>query len=71
MAEQKRLDFRPSDELPTPLDQPTDACSLISALLAAVLQEGSQTLHGANLVSFNVEVRGCALVPSGSQARCY
>ena len=42
--------------MPAPLDVPTEACSLVSALLAAVLQEASQTLQGSNLVSFNAEV---------------
>lgn len=56
-TEQRRLDFRPSDDMPAPLDQPTDACLLVSALLAAALQEGSQTLQASNLVSFQAEVR--------------
>ena len=55
-VEQRRADFRPSDEVPASLDIPTEACSLVSALLAAVLQEASQTLQGSNLVSFNAEV---------------
>lgn len=55
MAEQKRQDFRPAEELPASLDQPTEACALVSALLAAVLQEGSQTLQASNLVSFNAQ----------------
>lgn len=54
-TEQKRVDFRPSEEFPPALDQATEACCLVSSLLAAVLKEASQTLQAANLISFNVE----------------
>ena len=54
VTEQRRLDFRPPDEVP--LGQPTEACALVSALLAALLQEAAQTLQASNLASFNAEV---------------
>lgn len=59
-VEQKRGDYRPSEELPPPLDQATEACCLVSSLLAAVLKEASQTLQAANLISFNAEVENWA-----------
>ena len=54
-TEQKRADYRPSEEFPPPLDQATEACCLVSSLFAAVLKEASQTLQASNLVSFNAE----------------
>eukprot|EP00891_Asterochloris_glomerata_P000050 jgi/Astpho2/50/fgenesh1_pg.00001_%23_28_t len=57
-SDQKRLDFRPPEDLAPPLDRPTEACQLATALLAALSSSAPQTLQGSNLTAFNGEARG-------------
>lgn len=57
-SDQKRLDFRPPEDLAPPLDHPTEACQLATALLAALSSSAPQTLQGSNLTAFNGEARG-------------
>lgn len=54
--EQKRIDFRPPEDLPPPLDRPTDACLLVTALLTAAAKAAQQVLHGSNCVAVLTEV---------------
>ena len=57
MAEQGKTDFRPpEDGEPPPLDRPTDACTLVAALLSALLRLAAQHLQASNLASFDMEV---------------
>lgn len=55
-SEQKRSDFQPRDDGAVSLDRPTDACTLVIALLRAVQQVATQNLHAGNLSSFLAEV---------------
>ena len=64
MAEQRKTDFRPpEDGEPPPLDRPTDACTLVAALLSALLRLAAQHLQASNLASFDMEVSDTAHVP--------
>ena len=55
-AEQRKADFRPpEDGPPPPLDRPTDACALVSALLSALLRISATHLQGSNLAAFDAE----------------
>ncbi|BDA40569.1 Exocyst complex component 5 [Coccomyxa sp. Obi] len=57
VAEQRRTDFRPPEEGEAPpLDRPTEACSLVAALLSALLRLAAQSLQASNLASFDTEV---------------
>lgn len=57
-AEQRKADFRPpEDGPPPPLDRPTDACALVSALLSALLRISATHLQGSNLAAFDAEAR--------------
>lgn len=47
-TEQKRIDFRPPEDLPPPLDRPTDACLFATALLSAAAKAVQQVLHSTN-----------------------
>ena len=55
-SEQKRIDFRPPEDLPAPLDRPTDACLFATNLLTATAKAVQQTLHGTNGFAFTSEV---------------
>ena len=72
VAEQRKTDFRPpEDGEPPPLDRPTDACTLVAALLSALLRLAAQHLQASNLASFDMEVRDIfLLVPQGCHSAC-
>lgn len=55
-SEQKRIDFRPPEDLPPPLDRPTDACLFATALLTTAAKSVQQTLQGSNSSAFTSEV---------------
>ncbi|KAK9835004.1 hypothetical protein WJX81_003494 [Elliptochloris bilobata] len=56
-AEQRKADFRPpEDGPPPPLDRPTGACTLVAALLSALLRISATHLQGSNLAAFDAEV---------------
>ena len=55
-SEQKRIDFRPPEDLPPPLDKPTDACLFATALLTAAAKSAQQALQGSNSSAFTSEV---------------
>lgn len=55
-SEQKRIDFRPPEDLPPPLDRPTDACLFATALLTAAAKSAQQALQGSNSSAFTSEV---------------
>ena len=55
-SEQKRIDFRPPEDLPAPLDRPTDACLFATALLTAAAKSAQQALQGSNGSAFTSEV---------------
>ena len=55
-TEQKRIDFRPPEDLPPPLDRPTDACLFATALLTAAAKAVQQALQGSNGAAFTSEV---------------
>ena len=55
-SEQKRIDFRPPEDLPPPLDKPTDACLFATALLTIAAKAVQQTLQGSNSIAFTTEV---------------
>ena len=57
-SDQKRLDFRPPEDVAPPLDRPTEACQLATALLTALSSSAPQTLQGSNLTAFSGEARG-------------
>ena len=64
-SEQKRIDFRPPEDLPPPLDRPTDACLFATALLTAAAKSAQQALQGSNGSAFTSEVsQHCDLPPS-------
>ncbi len=65
-TEQKRIDFRPPEDLPPPLDRPTDACLFATSLLTAAAKAVQQLLHGTNGSAFTSEVSS-ALRLLGSQ----
>ena len=54
--EQKRIDFRPPEDLPPPLDRPTDACLFGTALLTAAAKAVQQVLRGSNCAAVLTEV---------------
>ena len=58
-SEQKRIDFRPPEDLPPPLDKPTDACLFATMLLSAAAKAAQQTLQGTNGSAFVSEVTSC------------
>ena len=66
-SEQKRIDFRPPEDLPPPLDKPTDACLFATTLLSAAAKAVQQTLQGTNGSAFVSEVtsRRCDLLCYG------
>ncbi|KAK9823591.1 hypothetical protein WJX72_004079 [[Myrmecia] bisecta] len=72
-SEQKRIDFRPPEDLPPPLDRPTDACLLVTALLTVLMRTAQQNLQASNLVAFNAEVgrRTHALILAHMQRYSY
>lgn len=55
-SEQKRIDFRPPEDLPPPLDRPTDACLFATTLLSAAAKAVQDTLQGSNGSAFVSEV---------------
>ena len=55
-SEQKRIDFRPPEDLPPPLDRPTDACLFATTLLSAAAKAVQETLQGTNGSAFVSEV---------------
>ena len=55
-TEQKRIDFRPPEDLPPPLDRPTDACLFATSLLTTAAKAVQQLLHGTNGSAFASEV---------------
>lgn len=61
-TEQKRIDFRPPEDLPPPLDRPTDACLFATNLLTTTAKAIQQTLHGANGSAFTAEVKPVLLL---------
>ena len=61
-TEQKRIDFRPPEDLPPPLDRPTDACLFTTALLTAAGKAVQQVLRGSNCTAVLTEVR-CGKLP--------
>ncbi len=65
-TEQKRIDFRPPEDLPPPLDRPTDACLFATSLLTTAAKAVQQLLHGTNGSAFTSEV-SLALRLIGSQ----
>lgn len=64
--EQKRIDFRPPEDLPPPLDRPTDACLFGTALLTAAAKAVQQVLRGSNCAAVLTEVswNAAAAAPS-------
>lgn len=64
-TEQRRTDFRPPEDGDAPpLDRPTEACSLVAALLSALLRLAAQHLQASNLASFDTEARARSSLPS-------
>jgi len=55
-TEQKRIDFRPPEDLPPPLDRPTDACLFATTLLTTAAKAVQQLLHDTNGSAFTSEV---------------
>ena len=55
-GEQKRIDFRPPEDLPPPLDRPTDACLFATTLLSSAAKAVQETLQGTNGTAFVSEV---------------
>ncbi|DBB07800.1 TPA: hypothetical protein ACH3X3_009214 [Trebouxia sp. C0006] len=55
-TEQKRIDFRPPEDLPPPLDRPTDACLFATSLLTTAAKAVQQLLHGTNSSAFTSEL---------------
>lgn len=68
-SEQKRIDFRPPEDLPPPLDRPTDACLSATALLTTAAKSVQQLLQGSNGSAFTSEVRQARCLASLLQAR--
>lgn len=62
-SEQKRIDFRPPEDLPPPLDRPTDACLFATALLTAAAKSAQQALQGSNGSAFTSEVSQLHAMP--------
>ena len=68
-SEQKRIDFRPPEDLPPPLDKPTDACLFATALLTTAAKAVQQSLQGSNGIAFTTEVRRTRALPLSGEIR--
>ena len=55
-TEQKRIDFRPPEDLPPPLDRPTDACLFTTAFMTAAAKAVQLVLRGSNCAAVLTEV---------------
>lgn len=69
-SEQKRIDFRPPEDLPPPLDRPTDACLFATALLTAAAKSAQQALQGSNGSAFTSEVSQLHALPPCCKHDC-